>query len=522
MPAVVGPAELGIPPDAPLPFGTRVDVDPTTQRLGPDALFGGAPGRVLRLSATGLRALRELGEGPVATPAGGKLARRLIDAGLAHPRHAPRATPPSVTVVVPVRDRPLELERCLRSLGQSHPVVVVDDGSVDPAAVSAICRRHGARCLRRPVAGGPAAARNTALASVDSELIAFVDSDCEPGPSWIDGLAGHLGDPLTVGVAPRIVALGQEESSLPGSPLDLGPRPAAVAPRGRVPYVPTAALLVRRAALGDGFDESLRYGEDVDLVWRLLESGWRLRYEPSVKVTHREPRTTGALMSRRFRYGSSAGPLARRHPGNLAHVVLYPGPTGTVGAMLARRPLVALACFAATTAMLARRLHRAGLPGAAVLAPSAAGVVQTWLGIGRWCGQFAAPALVAFVAVPGGTSARRRWGRRAAGLSLLLGPSLVEGRKRLAEEPLRLGSLARYCAADLLYQAAYGAGVYAGCLRERVASPIVPALAPAWRPTDAAATTKTAEPANAAPTATTAGRRLSRSARRPGPPGPRP
>ena len=69
-PAVVGPAELGIPPDAPLPVGIRLDLDVTTQRLAPDALFGGAPGRVLRLSSTGLRALGELCGGPVSTPAG--------------------------------------------------------------------------------------------------------------------------------------------------------------------------------------------------------------------------------------------------------------------------------------------------------------------------------------------------------------------------------------------------------------------------------------------------------------------
>ncbi len=510
-PAVVGPAELGIPPDAPLPVGIRLDLDVTTQRLAPDALFGGAPGRVLRLSSTGLRALGELCGGPVSTPAGGRLARRLIDAGLAHPRPGQLAGPPGVTVVVPVRDRALELERCLRSVGRGRPVLVVDDGSVDPAAVSAACQRHGARWVRRPVAGGPAAARNTALASVDTELVAFVDSDCEPGPSWIDRLVGHLADPLTVGVAPRIVALGHEESSLPGSPLDLGPRPAPVLPRGRVSYVPTAALLVRRAALGGGFDESLRYGEDVDLVWRLLESGWRLRYEPSVTVTHREPRTLGALLARRFRYGSSAGPLSRRHPGNLAHVVLYPGPTCTVGALLARRPLLALASFLATTATLARRLDKAGLPEGAVFGPSATGVLQTWLGIGRWCGQFAAPALFALVAYPGGPSARRRWGRRVAALSLLVGPSLVEGQRRRSEVPFPLHHLARYCAVDLLHQVAYGAGVYAGCLHEGVASPIVPSLVPAWRPTDATA-----------PTARAARRAVSGSVRRPAPrdPGP--
>ena len=78
-------------------------------------------------------------------------------------------------------------------------------------------------------------------------------------------------------------------------------------PGSRVSYVPTAALLVRRSALdsvaiddaaipapghlaGPGplssrgvFDPALRYGEDVDLIWRLHDAGWRVRYEPSVQ-----------------------------------------------------------------------------------------------------------------------------------------------------------------------------------------------------------------------------------------------
>ena len=51
--------------------------------------------------------------------------------------------------------------------------------------------------------------------------------------------------------------------------------------------MPTAALVVRRAVLEDGLDTALRYGEDVDLVWRLHDAGWRVRYDPAVVVgTH--------------------------------------------------------------------------------------------------------------------------------------------------------------------------------------------------------------------------------------------
>ena len=71
---------------APLPPGFRVVFDPQTQFVGADVLFGGSPPRLLRLNPAGQRALAELRRGPVCSPAAGKLARRLTDTGMAHPR----------------------------------------------------------------------------------------------------------------------------------------------------------------------------------------------------------------------------------------------------------------------------------------------------------------------------------------------------------------------------------------------------------------------------------------------------
>jgi GT2 family glycosyltransferase len=70
------------------------------------------------------------------------------------------------------------------------------------------------------------------------------------------------------------------------------------------------------------FDEALRYGEDVDLIWRLHDAGWRIRYDPSVEVRHDEPATWGELLARRHRYGTSAAPLAIRHPQYISPAVL--------------------------------------------------------------------------------------------------------------------------------------------------------------------------------------------------------
>ena len=99
----------------------------------------------------------------------------------------------------------------------------------------------------------------------------------------------------------------------------MGALPACVKPGSRVGYVPSTVLLVRSDALAriGGFDAALRYGEDVDLVWRLLDAGWRVRYQPEVVVRHDEPRTVTHALGRRFAYGTSAGPLSQRHPGKL-------------------------------------------------------------------------------------------------------------------------------------------------------------------------------------------------------------
>jgi mycofactocin system glycosyltransferase len=458
-----------------------------------DVLFGGSPARLLRLTGAGVRALAELRGGVIRTQAAGLLARRLTDTGMAHPRPAalvsrtgPVASPglvsgpgpdePAplpVTVMIPVRDRAAALARCLAAAGREYPVLVVDDGSADPGAVAAACAAHGARLIRRQVSGGPAAARNTALAAVTDGLVAFLDSDCVPPPGWIAALAGHLADPLVAAVAPRIVPTAA--SSRPAAAaLDLGPDPARVAPLTKVAYVPTAALLARRAVLGDGFDEALRYGEDVDLVWRLIEAGWRVRYEPAVQVEHDEPASRAVQLARRFRYGTSAAPLTRRHPGAVAPLVLQPWPALTIAALLGRRPVLAGAAFGASAALLSRRLRASGLPAGGLARPLAGGVWQTWLGTGRWCGQFAWPAAVAVLVRPGGRRARTRWGRRAAAASLLAGPALADWAVSRDGDPLR------HLVGTLADQAAYGAGVYAGCLRERLFTPLLPTVA--WRP----------------------------------------
>jgi len=462
--------------DPPFPHGVALTVDADTRERGEHTLWGGSPARVFRLSEAGRSAWQQLRRHPVATPAQAALARTLTDAGLAHPQ-PPAADRPDVSVLIPVRDRPALLERCLDGLGSRYPVLVVDDGSADPGAVDRIAARHGARVIHRAIGGGPAAARNTGLAVVESELVALLDSDCEVAGDWIAKVAGHFVDPAVAAVAPRV--LPQPATTQAGrfaqrhSSLDLGERAARVRPGGRIGYLPTAALLVRRLALAsvchagaEVFDPALRYGEDVDLVWRLHEAGWRIRYDPGVVVRHQEPESWRALLSRRYRYGTSAAPLAARHPGTLSPLVLQPLPTLSVVALLTRRPVPAAAAYLLAVQGVRRTLRTAGLPVTGVAGQTADAVRQTWQGIGRYGRQFAMPLLAA-----GLLGRRTRW----PSLSLLAGPAILDWLGLDSRPGLPL-YLAGRCADDV----AYGAGVWAGALRERVAEPLLPRIA--WRP----------------------------------------
>ena len=127
---------------------------------------------------------------------------------MAHPRPgaAPAAPLDQVTVVVPFLGPAEELDGTLAALGPTGPVIVVDDGSADPAAVATVARRHGAEHRAPPANRGPGRRPEHRLALATTELVAFLDGGCVPDADWLESLLPHLDDPQVAAVAPRITA----------------------------------------------------------------------------------------------------------------------------------------------------------------------------------------------------------------------------------------------------------------------------------------------------------------------------
>ena len=329
-------------------------------------LLGGSPLRLFRISERARQLVERWTTGGAAVgprrPAQ-LLARRLVSSGaFALDAAAGRSDrgPDDVTVVVPVRDRPAQLDRLLDALS-GLACIVVDDASVDAGATKETAERHGAAFIGLPTNVGPAGARNAGLAAVHSPLVAFVDSDCVPSEGWLEPLLGHFDDPLVAAVAPRIVpAAGPGSFRAAARPHSTGATAAGpVRPGSRIPFVPSAALVVRAdVATGpDLFDAALRGGEDVDLVWRLGEAGWDVRYVPSSTVAHEDPASLLDFLVRRAFYGTTAAPLSRRHGTAVAPVHVSGWSLAVWGLLLARRPVLALAALSASIVLLAHRLR---------------------------------------------------------------------------------------------------------------------------------------------------------------------
>jgi mycofactocin system glycosyltransferase len=372
-------------------------------------------------------------------------------------------------VVVPVCDRAAQLARCLDSLRAADgraTIVVVDDGSADPDAVRAAASARGARVIRHDVPAGAAAARNTGLAACTTPVVAFVDSDVVVPADWAPRLLGHFADPCVGAVAPRIRALPPARGLIGGyesrhSPLDMGAEPACVGPGRTIPYVPSAVLAMRRAAAGAGFDAAMPIGEDVDLVWRLVERRWRVVYTPDVEVRHDHRLRLRAFVDRRRVYASSVAPLARRHPGALPAAHLSAWTAVPWALLLAGSRRAAFAATLVEVGLVARRLS--AVPGAEprlAAALVARGLLASGAGLGRAARRAWAPAL-------GVAAVRRRGARRA--LALAFAAAIAED--AVHARRLRPGDVVMRA----LDEAVALWGTWEGCIRHRTLTPLLPA-----------------------------------------------
>jgi mycofactocin system glycosyltransferase len=463
-----------------LPDGFAVQVDRRVRVIGHgSALLGGSPTRLLRLAPAAQDMLAD-GRLQVRDAVSAELARTLLDATVAHPRPAGGPSHRDVTIVIPARDNACGVRRLVASLRGLH-IIVVDDGSATPIKPDDFVGVHSEiEVLRHPHSKGAAAARNTGLAACTTGFVAFLDSDVVPRRGWLEALLGHFCDPTVALVAPRIVGLAQSDHLVARyeavrSSLDLGQREAPVMPYTTVSYVPSAAIICRTSTLRDigGFDESLQSGEDVDLCWRLVEAGARLRYEPIAVVAHDHRTELRDWVARKAFYGGSAAPLAARHPDKMAPLVISGWALAAwilmaIGSGLSY--LVSLLLAALTGRRIAKAMQGADTQVWNVLAIAARGLWSAAMQLASAiCRHYWPVALLAAVL--------SRHCRRVVLIAAVV-DGVVDWASRRAstgDDARSIGPLT-YLLLKRVDDLAYGIGLWYGVLRERNIRPLKPQI----------------------------------------------
>jgi len=261
-----------------------------------------------------------------------------------------------VSFVVPVYNGATTLDATLRSIlaqddGRPVEVVVVDDGSTDESP--ALLARWAADPRVRVAQGegrGAAAALNLGCAVARHPVVAQVDQDVILSPGWLRLLTAALATPGVGAVQGRYVPGSRGDLFTRVMALDLADRYDRIA-GGPVDHVCTGNAVYRAEALRQtgGFDESLGYGYDNDLSYRLIRAGWRLRFEPDATSEHRWREGLGGYVRQQFGFGYGRLDLVARHPERLAGDAVS-GPAMMIHAPATLGALGAL-CGAAVAAM---------------------------------------------------------------------------------------------------------------------------------------------------------------------------
>jgi glycosyltransferase involved in cell wall biosynthesis len=227
---------------------------------------------------------------------------------------------PTCTVAVCTRNRPRELEQCLRAIlaasAAGTDVLVVDSAPSDEQAV-AIARKYEARYVREQLPG-LSRARNRVAAGTEAQIVAYVDDDCVPQPGWLDPLLREFSDPGVMACAGRAEALRLEteterrcEAVLRATP----PNERTIVDRSQPDWFATVNfggvgngynMAFRRSAFAvwPGFDVRLGRGaplygsEEHYAFFALVERGYRVVFTPWSLVLHPYPSSEADLRIR--------------------------------------------------------------------------------------------------------------------------------------------------------------------------------------------------------------------------------
>ena len=221
-----------------------------------------------------------------------------------------RATFPSVSIIIPTRDAPELLGRCLKSVSEktSYPgfeIILMDNETTDERSLQ-LMQQYPVRRIPFADPFNFSRANNQGAAAATGEFLVFLNNDTEiMAPEWLEHLVYYAEQPDVGAVGALLiyedrtvqhagVALGMRGTAdhvMRGFPLEADGYAGSLACAREVSAVTGACLVIRKSLFHEigGFNEHFFTAyQDVDLCLRLRERGLRLICTPRALAVHHE------------------------------------------------------------------------------------------------------------------------------------------------------------------------------------------------------------------------------------------
>lgn len=217
---------------------------------------------------------------------------------------------PFVSVIIPVYQNALGLEKCLEALGgQTYPaqmfeVLVVNNDPREKLSVRGYLDNLYVINEAKP---GSYAARNAGIQSARGILLGFCDSDCVPDKYWIENAAKFfISNKNAAILSGRVKLFFQDEFNL--SYAEKYEKIFAFRQQeyARAGGAATANMFARRSLFEQAgfFDETLLSGGDLEWGQRVSSLGFSVDYSENVLVGHPARKTVGELVKKTRRVTS--------------------------------------------------------------------------------------------------------------------------------------------------------------------------------------------------------------------------
>jgi cellulose synthase/poly-beta-1,6-N-acetylglucosamine synthase-like glycosyltransferase len=209
---------------------------------------------------------------------------------------------PSVAVIVTAYNEESVIERRLENLrALDYPpelleLVVTSDASSD--ATEELAEAAGARVIRNP-RGGKVAAQDAAVRATSAEVVAFSDANATWAPDALRKLVRNLADPDVAYVCGRLRLEAADGSNKEGVywRYELVTR----AGESRLGSVTAGNGSIYALRTSDYVEVDPRFGHDLSLPYRMVQSGKRAVYEPESLAFERPTPTNESEYRRKVR-----------------------------------------------------------------------------------------------------------------------------------------------------------------------------------------------------------------------------